>query len=512
MSNVLEFFVKMKDLASSGLVKMASTAQNSFAKVQSHVDKVTGKNKLLSSSYDEITAKIRQTEKAISSSRIPSQIREAKNQLQELQRIQNRHTGNTSGGSSGGGGWLSQLVPALGVAGIMAMGGGALTQGLQAQSRQASFEVMAGKEQGTKLNQGLTSYAQDSIYGNEVYQNAQTMLGFGVSAKEVLPDIKMLGDVAMGDANKLGFLSLAFSQVQAAGKLTGQDLLQFINAGFNPLKEIADKTKLSFGDLKEAMSDGAISADMVKAAFQSATGPGGRFFEMTKKIAETDFGKWQAFQGQIGGFAMKVGGMLAPVLGDLVINYFTPFLDILIQSAEWIQQNSDWLSVLVGSVGSAILAYKTVVFVTELWSKAQMLLNIAMAMNPIGLVVAGIAALVIGIAIAWNKFEGFRKVVYGLWGAFKQVFSNIGEFFKQTFDPIFKAIDFFKKGEYKNAALEVAKVTYNLSPVGLAVNAVKFANDGGFSNGVVDAYKKESLRGIRKKESSRNATDTKVAS
>lgn len=41
--------------------------------------------------------------------------------------------------------------------------------------------------------------------------------------------MKMLGNVAMGDKEKLSSLTLAFSQISAAGKLQGQDLLQLIN-------------------------------------------------------------------------------------------------------------------------------------------------------------------------------------------------------------------------------------------------------------------------------------------
>ena len=75
----------------------------------------------------------------------------------------------------------------------------------------------------------------------------------------------------MGNAERFQRLALAFSQVSAAGKLQGQDLLQMVNAGFNPLQEISKKTGESMLELKERMSDGRISLKEVEEAMKSAT-------------------------------------------------------------------------------------------------------------------------------------------------------------------------------------------------------------------------------------------------
>ena len=60
-----------------------------------------------------------------------------------------------------------------------------------------------------------------------------------------------------------------------------------INAGFSPLAVMADKTGKSIGELKEEMSKGAISADMVKQAFIDATSEGGQFFGMLSGQGDT---------------------------------------------------------------------------------------------------------------------------------------------------------------------------------------------------------------------------------
>ena len=67
----------------------------------------------------------------------------------------------------------------------------------------------------------------------------------------------------------------------------GQDLLQLINQGFNPLTEISKQTGLSVAELKKAMENGAISADMVTLAFKSATSAGGLFYGNLEAQSQT---------------------------------------------------------------------------------------------------------------------------------------------------------------------------------------------------------------------------------
>lgn len=83
--------------------------------------------------------------------------------------------------------------------------------------------------------------------------------------------MKMLGDISLGNGERLQSLSLAFAQVTATGRLMGQDLLQMINAGFNPLEAIAKRTGETMTDVKERMSDGRVSVEEVEQAMKDAT-------------------------------------------------------------------------------------------------------------------------------------------------------------------------------------------------------------------------------------------------
>jgi putative tape measure domain protein len=89
----------------------------------------------------------------------------------------------------------------------------------------------------------INDFAAHSPFGKmDLTKNAQMMLNFGVSTEKVLPLLKQLGDISGGDKQKMSALSLVMGQVSSTGYLMGQDLQQFINAGFNPIQELSTMT------------------------------------------------------------------------------------------------------------------------------------------------------------------------------------------------------------------------------------------------------------------------------
>jgi tape measure domain-containing protein len=155
------------------------------------------------------------------------------------------------------------------------------------------FEVLTKSASVTKdMLDDFRKEAAKSPLSIEDYAKAgKTLMAFGLQAKDVMPTLKNLADVSMGNSDRFGSLALAFAQTTAAGRLMGQEVLQFVNAGFNPLQQISKKTGESMAQLKKRMEDGAISALEVKQAFKEATSEGGLFFGAIQKGAETTSGK-----------------------------------------------------------------------------------------------------------------------------------------------------------------------------------------------------------------------------
>lgn len=166
------------------------------------------------------------------------------------------------------------------------------------ESLQISFETLAGKAKGEALFGDIKAFAASTpMQMGSLAKGAQTLLGFGVEVEKVMPLLRQLGDISMGNAERFNALALAYAQMSAAGRLMGQDLLQMSNAGLNPLTIIAEKTGKSMADLRQEMSDGKISVEMVADAFATAAGEGGRFHGMLEKQSEGMKGSMSKLEG-----------------------------------------------------------------------------------------------------------------------------------------------------------------------------------------------------------------------
>lgn len=186
--------------------------------------------------------------------------------------------------------WVGGL--AIG-AGLVSLARTGIEAAMSMESLNAQFTVMAGSaERASQLIQEISEFAKATPFSKMGLADAgKTLMAFGMQAENVVPTLKMLGDVAGADQNKLKGLALVFGQIQSTGRLMGQDLLQLINQGFNPLTVLSKETGISMGDLKKAMEDGAISADMVTAAFRIATSEGGLFYQNLLKQSLTLAGR-----------------------------------------------------------------------------------------------------------------------------------------------------------------------------------------------------------------------------
>ena len=140
--------------------------------------------------------------------------------------------------------------------------------------------------------------ARTPLTFDDLQQASKLLLSFGMSVNDVMPSLKMLGDISMGNAQKFQGLALVFAQVKAAGKLMGQDLLQMINQGFNPLTIIAQKTGKSVSELRDIMSKGGISFEMVAEAMRLATTEGGLFNNAMEDAAQTGNGLLSTLQDE----------------------------------------------------------------------------------------------------------------------------------------------------------------------------------------------------------------------
>jgi len=188
------------------------------------------------------------------------------------------------------------------------------------ETAQISWGVMLGDmAEGEKMFSKIQSLAAKTPLSFEsVEAGARTLKQFGLATVDILPTIKMLGDVSAGNADKLRGLSIVYGQIMSTGRLMGQDLLQLINQGFNPLNIISQKTGESMSALKKRMEQGGISAQEVSDAFKTATSEGGLFYGMMDKTAASISGKWSTTLDGWNQRLAAMGEKLLPVISKIL--------------------------------------------------------------------------------------------------------------------------------------------------------------------------------------------------
>lgn len=300
--------------------------------------------------------------------------------------------------------WKKALAVIGGASALKALGSEMIRVRGEFQAADTAIQTLLGsKEKADMLMTQVREYAKISpLEFSDVTKATQMMLGFNIEAEKVPRYLQAIGDVSMGDTQRFNSLTLAFSQMSAAGKLMGQDLNQMINAGFNPLQIISEKTGKSIATLKDEMSKGAISAEMVQQAFIDATSAGGKFYQMSENASKTINGQLSMMQDAMDAAFNELGQKSEGVIMDGIQMTIS-----LIQNYETVGKVLTGLVVTYGTYRTAVMlvtaaeSKHTLVEIgltnaRILARKAQLALNAVMLTNPY----VALATVVVGLGVA----------------------------------------------------------------------------------------------------------------
>jgi tape measure domain-containing protein len=289
----------------------------------------------------------------------------------------------------------------LGVAAVKSLG--------QFQLYQASFETMLGSAAmaNTVMGDLQKKAAVTPFTFEDLADSTKTMLQFNIGLKETGPLMDAIGNIAGGSSDKFRSLTLAFSQSQSAGRLMGQDLLQMINSGFNPLQVISKKTGETMAELKTRMEEGAISALEVSDAFKSAAAAGGLFFGGMERGSKTIPGLFSTLTDNVGAMGRSFASVLAPAIEK----YITQASSMALQIAKLDPQTKQFIL----TMGAFAAAAGPVALGISLIIKAFIAMNPVVLAITVGLtgVVAIMAAVGANAAQAKRELDAFSKALKG---------------------------------------------------------------------------------------------------
>lgn len=176
-----------------------------------------------------------------------------------------------------------------------------------------NFKTLLGSIDNAKAHvEELKKFASETpLTFDDLSSASRLLLSFGSNVNDIMPSLKMLGDIALGDSQRFQGLALVFAQVKSQGKLMGQDLLQMINQGFNPLTIISQETGVAMSELKDMMSEGAITFEMVEAAMKKVTSEGGIFHNALKDASQTGEGLTSTLKDKLNESLRQIGDTFA---------------------------------------------------------------------------------------------------------------------------------------------------------------------------------------------------------
>lgn len=204
--------------------------------------------------------------------------------------------------------------------GFTAVGAAGLKFYSNLEESSTSFEVLIGDaEKAAKTLKEVQEYSQKTSYSSGAIEDATIqLLNYQVAAEDVVDHLKMIGDVAMGNAGKMESVTRAYGRIQLKGRASMEELNMLTEAGVPILAKLGQNAGVSAEAIMKMASEGRVSADMVIRAFQDMTSEGGQFQDMAQKQSQTLKGLVSTVLDQASMALAKVVKPLVPTVKELL--------------------------------------------------------------------------------------------------------------------------------------------------------------------------------------------------
>ena len=351
----------------------------------------------------------------------------------------------------------------------------------------------------TVMDNALASVKGTAFGMGEAAVTAAGAVAAGIQPGSELEQVlKNVANAAAATDSSMGDMGAIFNKVATTGKATNESLLQVADRGLPIYQALADQLGVTTADVEKMASKGEISFQQFSDAAAAAAGTvaeemggtatgslanfgaslsrfgaealSGIFAEIAPTLQE--FTGWvdEATQ-KVKPFAAEFGAKLVTAVRGTIdwlktdaIPAIQDLWQRLSNMVAWVQANKNWLGPLLVSVttliGGITLLGKTklamdaimaaggilkyaaslnvVKTATAAWTAVQKGLNLVLRLNPIGLVITAIAALVAGLVYAYQHSETFRNAVDGMFSGIKDVAAAVGAWFAGPFAGFFR--------------------------------------------------------------------------
>lgn len=286
------------------------------------------------------------------------------------------------------------------------------------QKTEIAFGTMLGSTEKAKALMGdMVNLAAKTPFSlQDVSSGAKQLLAFQVPANEVVDTLTRMGNIAAGLNVPISRINLVYGQVKAKGRLMGDDLRQFTEAGIPMIHELAQSLGKADSEIVQMVTDGKIGFSDVKKVLFDLTNEGGMFYNLMEAQSKSLSGQWSNLQDSLDQMFNSIGqaneGLLSNgiqglnylvvhyqdvinIISTLVATYGTYRAALMAASA--LQKAAMW----VEGAQAAIQFAQGISGMT----KAQLLFNAAVSANPYIILAAGLAAVVGAVVYFTTKSD-----------------------------------------------------------------------------------------------------------
>lgn len=188
------------------------------------------------------------------------------------------------------------------------------------------FKTLTGSTHGAKVMlENLQNFAASTPFQLPgLSESAAKLISFGIAQDQIIPKLQVLGDVAAATGSDIGDISLIFGQVSAAGKLTGERLLQLQERAVPIGPALAKTMGVAEEAVRGLVSQGKVDFATFEKAFESLNAKGGFAFEGMVAQSKTLGGVMSTLSDNFGLVLNDVGQAFLPLMKEaalLVLNF-----------------------------------------------------------------------------------------------------------------------------------------------------------------------------------------------
>lgn len=357
---------------------------------------------------------------------------------------------------------------------------GLLKQFSKFEDAEAAFTPLLGgaeraAEAVRKLNDtaASTPFQFDTLAGS-MSQLLPVMNG---DIENTIATMRMLGDTAGGNAQKLDSITRGYTKAMLKGKVDMESLNMIAEAGVPIFSELSSSMGITTAQLLDLVSAGGVTTTDLTSGFKRMTREGGIFFNGMQIASRTLSGRWSTLKDNVSSAAAELGSVLAPTIKDLLIQS----TDVTKQIKLWITANKDlirqkfektvrmigdaigWIIEHRSGIAKTIKTVAAFVVILKVLAAVMAVVNVVMLANPIGLIVVAIGAVIAAIAtliIWWDeikaKFLAFPApvkvalmaitgpigAIAGMAMLLQENWAGVSDFFVNLWDGIASGIDY----------------------------------------------------------------------